>query len=631
MKAGRVLCALLLLAFLFSCFSCLAPAFASQQDSQQDSQQNSASQDDFHQRVQQTVDETLGSPEGPPQKPKTWGRIIFSPFEQVLALPIEGIVWMVFEGGLGFQPIQELVYAHHNNGQRLKEGVPVISEREWETCMDWYLLLAGFMGVLMALAFVASGYRVMLGSIGNPSAQADAKQELLYILLATFVTLSAPLILRVLLDLNNALVDFFWKAGKDYLGKFPDPQSIGNDYPGILGAALAQLAFAGMMVYFNFLYAIRKFVLVTILVLTPFFAYFWAANRNPQVIGVWFGELSSNAFMQAAHAAAMTVFLALIQSSDKGASWLTLALVFALVPVGEVIRNLFQGFLKFLGVPEESVARKAMLAATGLGAIVGLIGLGAYTFTRGHLGGKGLASGFVPYGGPGSLAGGSLAGGAAGSLLAGGVAGGLNAYTGALSGMVSGMGPVAQQAASSAITTHPSAGGTSGVVLPPGLPPGWAERPSGIAVPGTAASGGMAAPGAVPGGEALEGGPPAVHQAVERAVHAGQAVAHGAHHVASAVGNVGGTGPLVGAAFGTAAGAVARTAHFTYGAVKGIQEIRRSLGENASLGEALRRYTGAESTFKAAVHLTAGALASAAGRPGAWAYQRFSSRSLSGR
>ncbi|MGB9791117.1 MAG: hypothetical protein ACPLTR_00890, partial [Thermacetogeniaceae bacterium] len=293
------------------------------------------------------------------------------PFEKVLAAPIEGLAFVI-EKLFHITPENELIFNHDDSGKKVNKGVGPFDEEDWDRLVKWYTLTAGFVGILMAFSFVVSGYRTMISPIANPSKQADAKLDLLHILMAVFIVMSALLIFHILADLNDWIVDFFYAATVAKTGSLPNAMSLSQDYSGTLGGALVRLAFIGIRFYLNFLYVIRKFVLAAILVLTPFFAFSWAAGRNSQPIGVWIGELTSNVFMQAAHAVTLSLYFTMFASEKGMPFWVPIVALSALIPIAEVVRNLLQGYLKWLGVPEEKWAGKVFGAMTGMGAVAGL-------------------------------------------------------------------------------------------------------------------------------------------------------------------------------------------------------------------------------------------------------------------
>jgi hypothetical protein len=147
----------------------------------------------------------------------------------------------------------------------------------------------------------------------------------------------------------------------------------------VLTTALVKLAFVGLMVYFNFLYTIRKFVLIAMLVVVPIVVWSWSITGYNKGVGLVAGEIISNAFMQSSHALVLSVYAVLVSpgvSTDFSVWWAQLFGLIALIPTSKVLRELFMGFLKFLGVNEEFYAGLAMAGFSGMAAIAGLAGRG---------------------------------------------------------------------------------------------------------------------------------------------------------------------------------------------------------------------------------------------------------------
>lgn len=82
----------------------------------------------------------------------------------------------------------------------------------------------------------------------------------------------------------------------------------------MLATAIVKLGYIGILLYFNFLYLIRKFVLTSMFILTPIVAWSWTISGRKEGIGVIIGETASNAFMQAAHSLVLSPYLVLIKA-----------------------------------------------------------------------------------------------------------------------------------------------------------------------------------------------------------------------------------------------------------------------------------------------------------------------------
>lgn len=416
--------------------------------------------------------------------------------EKAIALPIEGLTRIVgFLARVGdFQPLDRVVF---NVGVPAEERdfLPFTRE-QWGLLDRWYgYITVGFSGLVL-LAVIATAFKFMGASV-NAEMKADASESVMRWIGAVLLVGCAPFLVRSLFWLNNAMVETLLEIAERVLpgrvAQLPDlSQSVVGGLTGLttgsyLGTAVVKLGFVGIMVYLNIIFLVRRFVLMSIYVFTPVVAWLWAVNKNVNAMGVWVGELLSNAFMQTCYAVAVLVFLTV--NTDLrigGGSWLTLLVTLgAVVPVGEMLRNGLQGlWTRLSGVDESLVAQRGMLGLAGLGSIAvlsraaagggsgapGILGGGGGFGFPGGGGGPGL-SGAVPPGG-----GTSPASGPFGEALPGGAP-----VPGVPSAAAAGAGPVPDLAGG-----IPAGGGTGSVPGPAGAvsaeggPP--AEPPEGAPV-----------------------------------------------------------------------------------------------------------------------------------------------------
>lgn len=190
--------------------------------------------------------------------------------------------------------------------------------------------------------------------------------------------------IRLFIEINNAGVEMIAGVAENMglLNQFQaDSEGAGgsfitNLYTGhVLTTAIVRLALVTLMIYFNILYLIRALVLAGLLALTPILIWLWAMTDNETAIKIWFGEITSVTFMQFLHAFSLLFFLTFTNSLNLW--WATVVALFMVIPFTNVLRNIFQGFLRFLGINEEG------LAAGGMGMIGGLAAMGRATLRPG--------------------------------------------------------------------------------------------------------------------------------------------------------------------------------------------------------------------------------------------------------
>ncbi|NNG67739.1 hypothetical protein [Caldanaerobacter subterraneus] len=280
--------------------------------------------------------------------------------EELVAAPINGLYSAIQL--LGLKGFDELIF-----NTSYGELAPY-SPQEWDIVMTWYGRIRDAVWVLLLIAVAAQGYRFMTSSV-NPSKRINFMQSVSSVIYAFFIILFMPYFIRLMFQANNALVDLFHGIAQS-MGAVGTTFDINDIKTGnVLATAIVKLGYIGILLYFNFLYLIRKFVLTSMFILTPIVAWSWTISGRKEGIGVVMGEVASNAFMQAAHALVLSLYLVLIKagvSTDFSPWWAQIFGMVCLIPTANVIRDLLQGWLKFLGVNEEKWAGAATLGLTGL-------------------------------------------------------------------------------------------------------------------------------------------------------------------------------------------------------------------------------------------------------------------------
>ena len=324
-------------------------------------------------------------------------------FERAVAAVLNGLIGLVekLEQSQGLKSFDELVY---NKGVQDPRLGPFAGEGVVEKLKKWYqgmaMATAGF--CLLAVVFT-SGKLMVSGA--RPRMREEAAESVWRWAGAVAIIAFAPVLMEVLFELNAALVDAIRSVGSSFVGGQTLDQhlrvsTLENLRTGsVLGTALVKLVYAGVELYINLLYFVRKYALMTIYVFTPLMAWLWAFNKNVNAAGIWLGEVISNVFMQSAHALVFTLFLTFC--SQKGMTWLEKLLwAGGLIPIAEMVRNSVQGLFTRLSGFDEAGAVGKFLGALGLGGIAGMSRLGAISLNPrfGSSGGEG--SGFFPPGLP---------------------------------------------------------------------------------------------------------------------------------------------------------------------------------------------------------------------------------------
>lgn len=451
-------------------------------------------------------------------------------FERAIAAVFDSLIGLVegLERSQGLKGFDELVFNKDKNGNMMSEdqkNLLPFTQDEWNKLNTWYNGISVSVSSLALVAVVITAFKLM-GSGKNPSLRSEAMDSAWRWIWALLLIPAAPIFVHVVFVLNTAMVDTLWNVAQGVItGTIDDKLSLTNGTlstlktGSVLGTAIVKLAYAGIGLYLNFVFMLRKYALIVIFVFTPIMVWMWAINKNVNAAMIWMGEIISNAFLQSAYALVFLVFLTFTASSN----WLS-ALIWAIavIPLGEMIRNSVQGlFTRMSGFDEAGTAGRVM-GFLGLGSVMGAGKLASATAGGGS---KSLSGGDMKGGGSGNMA---LQGRESPSTMppmsgqmSGGISSVSNQTRAGMAGMagVAGMaGMGASSAMNSGLSSEPMSGGyattPSGLAVPSSrpmsggyatttsglgvsssepLPGGYATTPSGLAVPSSDAQNAWAA------------------------------------------------------------------------------------------------------------------------------------------
>jgi hypothetical protein len=241
------------------------------------------------------------------------------PFERLIANLIDGIRivcdWAV-TNFIGAKPYSVLIF-NAGLSDRDKECAP-FTEIEIGMIWAWYKAMAAGSFILVLIAVVATAFK-FTASPFNIALREDAVASMWRWLWAVIIIACAPVFYYAMIRINNGLVDLFLdiaskvSPGKGIDSTLLDPSALANLQTGhILATAIVKLALSFVRLYLTIIYTIRRFVLLIILIFTPVMAWLWSLNKNINAAQIWLGEITSNVFMQAAHAFVFLVLLSFI-------------------------------------------------------------------------------------------------------------------------------------------------------------------------------------------------------------------------------------------------------------------------------------------------------------------------------
>ncbi|SHF43632.1 hypothetical protein SAMN02746089_01915 [Caldanaerobius fijiensis DSM 17918] len=321
-------------------------------------------------------------------------------FEKAIAELIAGAVNAVM-GALskyaGIKTLDEVIF---NAGHAPDSQMP-FKDSMWITMTDMYRFMEIIGEALIVVAVAVAAYKFIRAAT-NPRARQDAQETLFRIAAFGLFVLITPIVFKVLLYINNAIVSFIYTSLKFNNTDSKIEAILG--YSGILskiqtGSAIVTAIVILMFAYLNFriamLFIVRMFNMAVFYIFTPIAAILWAINRNINAFGIWLGELLTNIFTQAFYAFVFAVYVELVNGSmvitpgvqaapsagggggvsiipGQGSDNWFYPLVWALtvIPIAEALRNSLQGFItRLAGVNEAGIAGKAM-NLLGLGGLV---------------------------------------------------------------------------------------------------------------------------------------------------------------------------------------------------------------------------------------------------------------------
>ncbi|MGB9886304.1 MAG: hypothetical protein ACPLRW_04825 [Moorellales bacterium] len=480
--------------------------------------------------------------------------------EKVLAAPFD-LIAAILEKLLGMYPPDVWIYAGQIQlaDREIPEGPfspraeigGVLTGEEWDGIVwPWFGAFQLVAWVLMGITVVYTGLRIA-ASKDSARSRAEVEGWVMGILIGALVIAFFPYFVEVLFDLNLAIVKACARAvaGEDLAGfmssdLFRAIEAEGTVVQGTLAGAIVRLVWISMTLYFCIRYLLRKLMVMFLVILAPLAG--WAATwqRNKTSLFLLLGELTSNIFVQSAHALALTLIIAIWSAAEpsgtgEGAGWIAKqewwikpAMLSLLIPISGLVGRLINTWLEIIGINEDQYVGGAMRQLGGIAGVAAVVGsffvpagavarLGRFSFDRGS-GPSGGGSGPV-LDAPSVLSGGGAAapsGGNAGvpsapSVVAGAAAAGRAVL--AAGGMVSG-------AAGAGASGAAPAGGAAGVPSAPGIaggvargmvsgPAGAAASSAGAVSAGRAAGAGGVSGGSTPAGEtagaASAGAPPA--------------------------------------------------------------------------------------------------------------------------
>jgi hypothetical protein len=280
--------------------------------------------------------------------------------------------------------IEEIIFSIDSTDS-FTQPAPYNSD-QWETMDKLYgamMLVALALGILLIMI---TAYKFIYAGVNKrPEVRAEASESLWRWILVLLIIAAAPVVVRALFVINNALVGFI--AGVIEAGQVADISTDFKDLQtgNVLVTALVGLMFAWNRLFIGLIFFIRNWVVWTIYVFTPIMAILWGINKNVTAAAVWLGEMLSNALLQTAYAFSFMIVVFFISTGSSSVNTMgaapgwaaTLIGVYMIPTLANILRNSLQGlWTRWAGFDEEGIARKIgggmLFAASGVAGVKSL-------------------------------------------------------------------------------------------------------------------------------------------------------------------------------------------------------------------------------------------------------------------
>jgi len=301
----------------------------------------------------------------------------YSWLDRLLASPLHAIAdaLHMIAGWLKLKPVEDLVF--NTGAGNPSPMADAFGSDEWyKLVLPWHRAVLVF---ATSVIFIQSV--ILLKSYGaalNPAKRVNLQETLFNMAFAVLFAFGTPVILRLILDANRAIVGF---ARAHVLGMgmplagTADPQMTGS----ALMDAFVRIADVGLMIYINILYLVRKFLLGILVVIAPVVAWAWVSRSTRMPMLLLLSELVTNGLMTASHALPYAFFVTMLslRGGLLGTALAKLLGFTLIIPVSAFLRRMLIGWLDWLGMHEESMGGAAAGGVAAL-ASLGVIAMGVF-------------------------------------------------------------------------------------------------------------------------------------------------------------------------------------------------------------------------------------------------------------
>lgn len=246
------------------------------------------------------------------------------------------------------------------------------------TKTEWDNVIQRFFGVFQSLAFclitisiIFTGFAIAKNS-DNPQGRTIAKEKVTRIGITVLLfVIILPLIL-IVMDINKQLVIGIAQLRPESSMTMQDTiiTWMTKRTTNWTASLVVSLFVVYYTLYFNVIYLLRKFMIGALIIVAPLVIWAWSRDHQ-QSFYLWLSEMTSNIFMQSAHALVFMLYLHMVSVTDN--LFAQIVMLLFLVPVGMLLRQLISGWFGLLGVDEEQTAGR--IAGGMLGTIAATAGI----------------------------------------------------------------------------------------------------------------------------------------------------------------------------------------------------------------------------------------------------------------
>lgn len=298
-------------------------------------------------------------------------------FEKIIAECIAGIAQTVMnvvtseDLDVGFKQYDELIFNRNmfDIMGREKEDFNTLAPFDiglWNKTMNWYRIFAVLSSSLILIAVVILSYKITMAGM-NTARKNEAKESLMRLCFGGAFIALAPLFIRFLIYMNNAMVHLLVTAsGGSLNGLIGDSMLKSIKTGNAVSTAIILAMFVYLFFKINIKFIVRQFTIIIFTIFTPIACSLWIINKNVTAASIWAGQLIMNIFMQFVYCFLFIIYISFL---PEGGGW-AVSLIWAMMilPLADALQNCFQNLTsRIAGMDNEQMTNRAM----GMGAMLG--------------------------------------------------------------------------------------------------------------------------------------------------------------------------------------------------------------------------------------------------------------------